>query len=70
MRIAALDDIPGNLPALEAVIAEPEADRYVMGDADRLMIDAYDRGADPADEDEPVGSAIIARHFEQRAAGT
>ena len=80
MRIAALCDIHGNLPALEAVLAELEADlvvvggdvaagplpaetldrlaeldaRYVMGNADRLMVDAYDRGADPATEESPV----------------
>ena len=80
MRIAVLSDIHGNLPALEAVLAELEADlvvvggdvaagplpaetldaltgldaRYVMGNADRLMVAAYDRGDDPETLEHPI----------------
>ena len=80
MRIAVLSDIHGNLPALEAVLAELEADlvvvggdvaagplpaetldalagldaRYVMGNADRLMVAAYDRGDDPGALEHPI----------------
>jgi putative phosphoesterase len=80
VRIAVLSDIHGNLPALEAVLAELEADlvvvggdvaagplpaetldalagldaRYVMGNADRLMVAAYDRGDDPDTLEHPI----------------
>jgi putative phosphoesterase len=80
VRIAVLSDIHGNLPALEAVLAELEADlvvvggdvaagplpaetldalagldaRYVMGNADRLMVAAYDRGDDPETLEHPI----------------
>ena len=80
MQVAALYDIHGNLPALEAVLAEVEAAapdlvviggdvvagplpsetlerlvplgeraRWVMGKADRMVIEAFDRGGRPAD---------------------
>jgi putative phosphoesterase len=81
VRIAVLSDIHGNLPALEAVLADlPEVDlvvvggdvaagplpaetldrlararaRYVMGNADRLLVDAFDRGADPGALEDPI----------------
>jgi putative phosphoesterase len=80
VRVAVLSDIHGNLPALEAVLAELEADlvvvggdvaagplpgetldalegldaRYVMGNADRLMVAAYDRGDDPETLEQPI----------------
>jgi putative phosphoesterase len=80
VRIAVLSDIHGNLPALEAVLAEVEADlivaggdvaagplpaetldalaplgaRCVMGNADRLMVGAFDRGDDPATLEHPI----------------
>jgi predicted phosphodiesterase len=80
VRTAVLSDIHGNLPALEAVLAELEADlvvvggdvaagplpgetldalagleaRYVMGNADRLMVAAYDRGDDPDALEDPI----------------
>jgi predicted phosphodiesterase len=84
MRIAALYDIHGNLPALEAVLAEVdlvgadaiviggdvatgglpaetidrlraldgERARFVMGNADRELVDAFDAGARVEDADE------------------
>ena len=83
MRIAALYDIHGNLPALDAVLADVEraaADaivvggdvaagpmpaetiarlqalgeraRFVMGNADRELVEAFDAGARPADAGE------------------
>jgi len=85
MRIAALYDIHGNLPALDAVLAEVEVvapdaiviggdvatggmpaetidrlrglgerTRFVMGNADRELVEAFDAGApaDAADDDE------------------
>jgi putative phosphoesterase len=85
LRVAALYDIHGNLPALEAVLADVEAAapdlvviggdvaagplpretldrlmqlgdrvRWVMGNADRLLVEAYDRGARPEDTADPV----------------
>ena len=75
MRVAVLCDIHGNLPALEAVLAEVDADLVVVGGdvaaaAERLRASGF------PDVDElmlresllePVGSAFIARHFEERA---
>jgi predicted phosphodiesterase len=83
MRIAALYDIHGNLPALDAVLAEvelidpgaivvggdvaagampaetierlrglDERARFVMGNADRELVDAFDAGARMEDADE------------------
>jgi len=81
--VAALYDIHGNLPALEAVLAEVEAaepdviggdvaagplpgetlDRlarvgartaWVMGNADRELVDAYDAGTRPEDAEDPI----------------
>ena len=78
-----LNDIHGNLPALEAVLADVEAAapdlvvvggdvaagplpaetldrlapldaRYVMGNADRLLVDAFDSGADPDALEDPI----------------
>jgi putative phosphoesterase len=85
VRVAALYDIHGNLPALEAVLAEVEAVapdvvviggdvvagplpsetlerlvalgdrvRWVMGNADRMVIEAFDRGGRPADPDDAI----------------
>ena len=85
MRVAALYDIHGNLPALEAVLAEVEAAapdlvviggdvaagplpaetldrlaqlgdrvRWVMGNADRKVVEAFDRGARPEDIEDPI----------------
>jgi putative phosphoesterase len=83
VRVVVLSDIHGNLPALEAVLAEVEAEapdllvlggdvaagplpgetldrlaalpaRCVMGNADRALVEAYDRGADPDAEADPV----------------
>jgi putative phosphoesterase len=85
VRIAVLSDIHGNLPALEAVLAEVEVEaeapdlivlggdvaagplpgetldrlaalpaRCVMGNADRALVEAYDRGADPDAEEDPI----------------
>jgi putative phosphoesterase len=84
LRVAALYDIHGNLPALEAVLVEVEAAapdlivvggdvvagplpgetldrlvalgdrvRWVMGNADRMVIEAYDRGG-PADPEDAI----------------
>ena len=80
-RIAVISDIHGNLPALEAVLAElPPVDhvvvggdvaagplpaetldalagldaRCVMGNADRLMVAAFDAGADPDALEDPI----------------
>jgi putative phosphoesterase len=101
LRVAALYDIHGNLPALEAVLAEVEAAapdlvviggdvvagplpsetldrlvqlgeraRWVMGNADRMVIEAYDRGGRPADPEDPIDrlDAWVARQLtrEQR----
>jgi putative phosphoesterase len=101
VRVAALYDIHGNLPALEAVLAEVEAAapdvvviggdvvagplpsetlerlvtlgdrvRWVMGNADRMVIEAFDRGGRPADLDDPIDrlDAWVARQLtrEQR----
>ena len=96
MRVAALYDIHGNLPALEAVLAEVEAAapdlvvvggdvvagplpgetlerlvalgdrvRWVMGNADRMVIEAYDRGGRPADADDAIDrlDAWVARQL-------
>jgi putative phosphoesterase len=85
VTVAALYDIHGNLPALEAVLAEVEAAapdlivvggdviagplpgetldrlaalgervRWVMGNADREVVDAYDRGARPEEVEDPI----------------
>src|SRR5918997_2356386 len=85
MRVAALYDIHGNLPALEAVLDEVEAARpdliviggdvaagplpgetldrlarvgapsaWVMGNADRELVDAYDAGTRPEDVEDPI----------------
>ena len=90
MRIAVLSDVHGNLPALEAVLAEVEDEgfdlivsggdvvagpmpreclerlaglgdriRWVMGNADREVVDAFD-GATADDPDDP---ALVAAHF-------
>jgi putative phosphoesterase len=90
MRIAVLSDVHGNLPALEAVLAEVDQEgfdlvvsggdvvagpmpapclerlaalgdriRWVMGNADREVLDALD-GRLPADPDDPVARAA---HF-------
>jgi putative phosphoesterase len=101
LRVAALYDIHGNLPALEAVLAEVEAAapdlvviggdvvagplpsetlerlvtlgdrvRWVMGNADRMVIEAFDRGGRSADPDDPIDrlDAWVARQLtrEQR----
>jgi putative phosphoesterase len=101
VRVAALYDIHGNPPALEAVLAEVEAAapdvvviggdvvagplpsetlerlvtlgdrvRWVMGNADRMVIEAFDRGGRPADLDDPIDrlDAWVARQLtrEQR----
>ncbi len=96
MRVAALYDIHGNLPALEAVLAEVEAAapdlvvvggdvvagplpgatlerlaalgdrvRWVMGNADRMVIEAYDRGGRPADPEDAIDrlDAWVARQL-------
>jgi putative phosphoesterase len=96
LRVAALYDIHGNLPALEAVLAEVEAAapdlvviggdvvagplpsetldrlvqlgeraRWVMGNADRMVIEAYDRGGRPADPEDPIDrlDAWVARQL-------
>jgi predicted phosphodiesterase len=98
MRVAALYDIHGNLPALEAVLAEVEAAapdlvvvggdvvagplpgetlerlvalgdrvRWVMGNADRMVIEAYDRGGRPADAEDAIDrlDAWVARQLTQ-----
>jgi putative phosphoesterase len=95
-RVAALYDIHGNLPALEAVLAEVEEAapdlvviggdvvagplpaetldrlsalgdriRWVMGNADRMVIEAYDRGGRPADPEDPIDrlDAWVARQL-------
>ena len=96
MRVAALYDIHGNLPALEAVLAEVEAAapdlvvvggdvvagplpgetldrlvalgdrvRWVMGNADRMVIEAHDRGGRPADPEDAIDrlDAWVARQL-------
>jgi predicted phosphodiesterase len=96
MRVAALYDIHGNLPALEAVLAEVEAAapdlvivggdvvagplpaetlerlvalgdrvRWVMGNADRKVVEAYDRGGRPQDPEDAIDrlDAWVARHL-------
>ena len=98
MRVAALYDIHGNLPALEAVLAEVEAAapdlvvvggdvvagpmpaetldrlaavgdrvRWVMGNADRMVVEAYDRGGRPADPEDAIDrlDAWVARQLTQ-----
>ena len=98
MRVAALYDIHGNLPALEAVLAEVEAAapdlvvvggdvvagaipaetlerlvalgdrvRWVMGNADRMVIEAFDRGGRPADAEDAIDrrDAWVARQLTQ-----
>jgi predicted phosphodiesterase len=88
MRVAVLSDIHGNLPALEAVLAEVEREapdvivvggdtatgpmprqtldrlaalggevRYVMGNADRELVDAFD---DPGAAGDGPGAAVTA----------
>ena len=48
------DVAAGPLPA-ETLDALAELDaRWVMGNADRHLVDAFDRGADPAAEDDPI----------------
>ena len=85
MRVAAVYDIHGNLPALEAVLAEVEAEnpdlivvggdvafgpmpsettdrlralgdcaRFIMGNTDRALIEAFDLRATPTDTDDPL----------------
>ena len=85
MRVAALYDIHGNLPALDAVLADVEAAapdlvviggdvaagplpgetldrllqlgdraRWVMGNADRQLVEDYDRDARPEDTEDPI----------------
>jgi putative phosphoesterase len=85
MRVAAIYDIHGNLPALDAVLADVEAAapdlvvvggdvatgplpgetldrllqlgdgvRWVMGNADRQLVEAYDRDARPEDTEGPI----------------
>jgi putative phosphoesterase len=85
VRVAALYDIHGNLPALDAVLADVEAAapdlvvvggdvaagplpgetldrllqlgdgvRWVMGNADRQLVEAYDRDARPEDTEDPI----------------
>jgi predicted phosphodiesterase len=96
VRVAALYDIHGNLPALEAVLAEVEAAapdlvvvggdvvagplpaetlerlvavgdrvRWVMGNADRKVVEAYDRGGRPEDPEDAIDrlDAWVARHL-------
>ena len=96
MRVAALYDIHGNLPALEAVLAEVEAAapdlvvvggdvvagplpgetldrlvalgdrvRWVMGNADRMVVEAYDRGGRPEDPEDAIDrlDAWVARQL-------
>jgi predicted phosphodiesterase len=87
MRIAALYDIHGNVPALDAVLVEVENEgvdlvvwggdvaagplpaetiermqavggRFVMGNADRQMVDDFDAGRDPADADDRMLRAM------------
>jgi hypothetical protein len=65
MRVAALYDIHGNLPALDAVLADDiEAAAARMraagfDDLDELMLRESLL--------EPVGATFVARHFEERA---
>ena len=65
MRVAALYDIHGNLPALDAVLADDiEAAAARMraagfDDLDELMLRESLL--------EPVGAAFVARHFAERA---
>ncbi len=97
MRIAALYDIHGNLPALEAVLAEVEVlapdaiviggdvvpgaldaatidrlrglgerARFVMGNGDREVVEAFDRGAQPGGD---AGDDVF-RRFTASVAGT
>jgi putative phosphoesterase len=84
VTVAALYDVHGNLPALEAVLAEVEAAapdliviggdvaagplpgetldrlgrlpnvRWVMGNADRKLVEAFDAGARPEDTEDPI----------------
>jgi putative phosphoesterase len=98
LRVAALYDIHGNLPALEAVLTEVEAAapdlvvvggdvvagplpgetlerlvalgdrvRWVMGNADRMVIEAFDRGGRPADAEDAIDrlDAWVARRLTQ-----
>ena len=65
MRVATLYDIHGNLPALDAVLAD-----VIEAAAARMRA----AGFDDLDELmlresllEPVGAAFVARHFEERA---
>ncbi len=107
MRVAALYDIHGNLPALRAVLAEAEREgadafviggdvaagplpretidrlmalsgraRYVRGNADREVVDAYDRAAidinavdDPARRAAAFAASRIARPHRDFLAG-
>ncbi len=98
MRVAALYDIHGNLPALEAVLAEVEAEnpdlivvggdvafgpmpsdttdrlralgasaRFIMGNTDRALIEAFDQGSTPADTGDPLdcGACWAAQRLSQ-----
>jgi hypothetical protein len=68
--VAALYDVHGNLPALEAVLAD---DAFARADA---VVVGGDVAAGPLPVDdllreslvEPVDPAWVARHFEERAA--
>src|SRR5437763_1692816 len=107
MRVAALCDIHGNLPALRAVLADAEREgvdafviggdvaagplpretidqlmtlsipaRFVLGNADREVVDAYDRAQfdldgidDPAMRSEVFAASRIARVHRDFLAG-
>jgi len=107
MRVAALYDIHGNLPALRAVLADAEREgtgafviggdvaagplpcetidqlmalggraRFVRGNADREIVDAYDRGRtdvdaveDPAERNAVFAAAQISRQQRDFLAG-
>jgi predicted phosphodiesterase len=90
MRVAALHDIHGNLPALEAVLEDVERAapdlvvvggdvaagalpaetldrlealgdraRYVMGNGDRELVDAFDGTGGPGEADSPLRRAFL-----------
>ena len=48
------DVAAGPLPAETLDLLAPLDARSVMGNADRLMVDAFDRGADPATLEDPI----------------
>jgi len=93
MRVAALCDIHGNLPALEAVLADVAREgvemivvggdvaagplphetiealmalgdrgRFVRGNADREIVDAYDHGRRDVEAEYHPGLRLIQRH--------